>query len=489
MIYEKEVPMRFRKSVLRFFCLSLFLLAFVGNLRTQTLKKEIFAERRLKLMDQMEGGIAVFQNSQVSNRNSDVDYPYRADSDFYYLTGFEYPSSAFILDPNGEKKFIMFVEEKSTMISLVRGDIPGIEGAMTAYGADTAYAIDRLEEILRRSIRGKEKVYFDVGNKELFETIHSLLPPHGRRPNALVDVLPIIHEMRVVKSPEEIELLQKAVSNTCDAYIEVLKAAKPGMYEYELGAVIDYVYKINGSLRKGFPSIIGSGPRTSVFHYDANNQKIQDGDLVLMDIGAEYGFYSADVTRTIPVNGKFTREQKEIYELVLAAQEAAIKALVPGKGCRECFEPAEEVIREGLYRLGLITDKDSPWQTQAFYYPLISHWLGLDAHDVGEYGNSAQGGRPLEPGMVVTIEPGLYFGETMLTVFREMAVQYRGIAEEEVNAFFAQIQPILDKYKNIGIRIEDDILITEDGNRNLSEKAPKTVKDIENMMKQKSRFE
>jgi Xaa-Pro aminopeptidase len=489
MIYEKEIPMRFRKSVLRFFCLTLFVLAFVGDPKLQTLRKEVFAERRAKLMDQMESGMAVFKNPAVSNRNSDVDYPYRAGSDFYYLTGFEYPSSAFILDPNGEKKFIMFVEEKSTMVSLVRGEIPGIEGAMTAYGADTAYAIDRLEEMLRRSIRGKDKIHFDVGNKDLFETIHSLLPQHGRRPNTLADVLPIIHEMRLIKGPEEIELLQKSITITCDAHIEVMRAAKPGMFEYELGAVIDYVYKKNGSLRKGFPSIIGSGPRTSVFHYDANNHTIQDGDLVLLDIGAEYGFYSADVTRTIPINGKFTKEQKEIYELVLAAQEAAIKVLVPGKGCRECFEPAEEVIREGLYRLGLITDKDSPWQTQAFYYPLISHWLGLDAHDVGDYGNSAQGGRPLEPGMVVTIEPGLYFGETMLTVFREMAVQHRGIAEEEVDAFLNQIHPVLQKYKNIGIRIEDDILITEDGNRNLSAKAPKTVKDIETMMKQKSRFE
>lgn len=440
-------------------------------------------------MNQMEAGIAVFQNLPVVNRNDDVDYPYRSNSDFYYLTGFEYPSSAFILDPDGEKKFVMFVEGKSTMTALVSGEIPGIEGAMAAYGADTAYAIDRFEEILRRSIRGEEKIYFDIGNKELYETIHSLLPPPGRRPNAMVDVLRIIHEMRVIKSPEEIELLQKSITITCDALIEALKAAKPGVYEYELGAVIDYVYKKNGSLRNGFSSIIGSGPRTSVFHYEANNHKTQDGDLVLMDIGAEYGYYSADVTRTIPVNGKFNKEQKEIYELVLAAQEAAIKEMVPGKGCRECFGPAEEVIREGLYRLGLITDKNNPWQIHAFYYPLISHWLGLDTHDVGDYGNPTQGGRPLEPGMVLTIEPGLYFGETMLAAFCEMAVRFRGIAEEEVNAFVEQVRPVLQKYKNVGIRIEDDILITEDGNRNLSAKAPKTVKDIENMMKMKSRFE
>ena len=437
----------------------------------------------------MEGGIAVFKNPAVSNRNSDVDYPYRANSDFYYLTGFTYPSVAFIIDPDGEKKFVMFVEEKSTMTSMWLGEIPGVEGAMAVYGADTAYAIDRFEEMLRRSIRGKEKIYCDVGNKELYETIHSLLPPPGRRPKELVDVLPIIHEMRVIKGPEEIELLQKSIMITCDAHIEVMKAAKPGMYEYELGAVIDYVYKKNGSLRKGFPSIIGSGPRSCVFHYDANNHQTQNGDLVVLDIGAEYGFYSADVTRTIPINGKFSKEQKEVYELVLAGQKAAIEDMVPGRGCRECYQQAEEIIKKGLYRLGLITDENTSWQYRAFYYPYISHWLGLDPHDAGDYGDPMQGGRPLEPGMVLTIEPGLYFGENLLAGFREITIRYVGVAEEEVDAFLEQVRPVFEKYKNIGIRIEDDILITEDGNRNLSAKAPKTVEDIENMMKQKSRFE
>jgi Xaa-Pro aminopeptidase len=206
-----------------------------------------------------------------------------------------------------------------------------------------------------------------------------------------------------------------------------------------------------------------------------------------MDIGAEYGFYSADVTRTIPIDGRFSQQQRDIYEIVLAAQEAAIEVMVPGKGAREYYTHAEDVIKEGLYRLGLITDRHTMWQHRAYYYPFIGHWLGLDPHDAGRYGDGPAG-RPLEPGMVLTVEPGLYFGENMIEVFRQSMLRRGRIEEAELDSFLQQVRPVFERYMHIGVRIEDDVLITPDGNRILSAGAPKTVKDIEATMKKKSRF-
>jgi len=464
------------------------LLLLIGSLHAQTLDKEVFAERRQRLMDRMDGGVAVFQNTPVSNRNSDVDYPYRSDSDFYYLTGYKHASAAFILAPAEEKAFILFVQPKNLMTSLWLGDIPGIEGAMEEFGADTAYAFDEFVDVLSRFVGTSQKLYYDIRNERLSETIRSALPSRERGgPEQMVDVLPVIHELRVIKGPEEIKLLEKTIGITCQALVEVMKAAEPGMYEYELGAIIDYVYKKNGSQRKGFPSIIGSGPRSTIFHYEANDRQTRSGDVVLMDIGAEYGYYSADVTRTIPIDGRFSQEQRDIYEIVLAAQEAAIEVMVPGNGAREYYTHAEDVIKESLYRLGLITDRNTMWQHRAYYYPYIGHWLGLDPHDAGSYGDGPAG-RPLEPGMVLTVEPGLYFGETMVEVFRQSMLRRERIDEAELDSFLQQVRPVFEKYMHIGVRIEDDILITSDGNRILSAGAPKTVKDIETTMKKKSRF-
>jgi len=374
---------------------------FYASIEAQTLNKDIFNQRRQKLMEQMDAGIAIFQNTKIVYRNGDTEYLYRSDSYFYYLTGLDYPEAAFILLPNEDKKFIMFVQPETPFTSLWRGDIYGVDEITEVFGADTTFAIDQFDDVMRGYLRGKDKIYFNIKDKELYDKIHSLV---YASPKEMIDVNQYVHEMRIFKDAEEIKLLRKAIDITCDGLAEVMKAAEPGMYEYELDAILDYVFRQSGSPRKGFPSIVASGPNSAVFHYDKNDRQIKNGDIIVMDVGAEYGYYTADVTRTLLINGKFTKEQKELYEIVLQAQLAAIEMMVPGNKCFEGFQRAEEVVKEGLYKLGLITDKNSTWQYKAYYYQYIGHGLGLDVHDVGDYGRYREGGRTLEPGMVFTIE-------------------------------------------------------------------------------------
>ncbi len=473
--------MKPRNLILSLCLLTLLWSNFYASIDAQTLNKDIFNQRRQKLMEQMDGGIAIFKNTKIVYRNGDTEYPYRSNSDFYYLTGFDYPEAAFIILPNEDKKFIMFVQPESPFTLLWKGDIHGVDEITDVYGADTTFAIDQFDDVMRGYLRGKDRIYFNIKDKELYDKIHSLL---YASPKEMIDINQYVHEMRIFKDAEEIKLLRKAIDITCDGLAEVMKAAEPDMYEYELDAILDYVFRKSGSPRKGFPSIVASGPNSTVFHYDKNDRQIKSGDIIVMDVGAEYGYYTADVTRTLPISGKFTKEQKELYEIALQAQLATIEMMAPGNKCFEGFQRAEEVIKEGLYRLGLITDKNSTWQYKAYYFPYISHGLGLDVHDVGDYGGFREGGRKLEPGMVLTIEPGLYVGENMIDVFRLNA--RRSVAEDEIEGFLQQVKPAIEKYKNIGIRIEDDVLITEQGNEVLSAKAPKTVTEIENLMAKRS---
>jgi len=264
-----------------------------------------------------------------------------------------------------------------------------------------------------------------------------------------------------------------------------MKAVEPGMFEYEVEAIIEYIFRKSGAERPGFPSIVGSGPNSTILHYEDNNRQTQDGDLLLMDVGAEYSHYTADVTRTIPVNGRFSAKQKEIYEVVLHAQKEAIKIAAPGVGIYEINNRGVEVIKEGLYRLGLITDKGSQWQHRAWLMYNISHWVGLDVHDVGGRGPDDGKGRRFEPGMVFTVEPGLYIREETLEYLPVMLGR-SGATKEELEAFVNAVRPAVRKYANIGIRIEDDILVTESGHEILSSKVPKEIDAIEKLMKKKS---
>jgi Xaa-Pro aminopeptidase len=286
--------------------------------------------------------------------------------------------------------------------------------------------------------------------------------------------------------------MQKACNITALALTRVLKECEPGMYEFEMEALIEGTFLEYGSAMPGFNSIVGSGPNSTILHYEPNTRLMENGDLLLMDIGAEYGYYTADITRTIPVNGRFSDEQRSIYQLVLDAQLAAIEEMKPGNMYMDGHMAAKDVIVEGLSELGLITDPTSPWQIKFYILYPSSHYLGLDVHDVGEMGGSfgqfmdqtpqkSMESRVLEPGMVLTIEPGLYFREKGLDQLHEI---FRDEADSiELDQFIKAVRPVYEKYMNIGVRIEDDILITSSGNINLSRYAPKEIEDIEQLMR------
>ena len=444
-----------------------------GLLDAEDFNKEIFQKRRQQLMEQMDGGIAVLRSAGNM-------------SDFYYLTGLYDQNAIILIIPEEKEKYIMFIQPTSPSRELWTGKHPGLEEAKTVFGADAAYPISEFDKSLFRYLRGKSKVYVSFRDKELYDKLIPMIrSPYGSEPVPVVDPLLYIHEMRLIKDTEEIRLMRKAAEITSESLIEVMKAVEPGMFEYEVEAIIEYIFRKSGAERPGFPSIVGSGPNSTILHYEDNNRQTQDGDLLLMDVGAEYGHYTADVTRTIPVNGRFSTKQKEIYEVVLQAQKEAIQIAAPGVGIYEINNRGVEVIKEGLYRLGLITDKNSQWQHRAWLMYNISHWVGLDVHDVGGRGPDDGKGRRFEPGMVFTVEPGLYIREETLEYLPTMLGR-SGATKEELEAFVNAVRPAVQKYANIGIRIEDDILVTESGHEILSSKAPKEIDAIEKLMKKKS---
>jgi Xaa-Pro aminopeptidase len=495
--FLKNPNMKLKTYHLKIYCfLFIFCIHFIP-LASQTFDKNEFARRRSLLMQKMDGGIAIFKSAEVVNRNYDIDYKFRQESDFYYLTGFDEPGSAFLLIPGADKEFIMFVRPGNTYMEIWTGKNPGIEEVMNIFGADTVFAIDRFDELLPIYVEGKDKVYCSVLDKKLTGKILALMEPRpgdhlkhiSKPPKTLIDPLPVIHEMRVIKSDYEIQLIKKPINITCDAQIEAMKAARPGMYEYEIEAIIEYIYRKNGCPRYAFPSIVGSGPNTAVLHHMRNDRKIRDGDLILIDIGAEDNYYAADITRTIPANGKFSKEQKEIYEIVLNAQKEAIMMIKPGVSFTELEDKVIAVVKDGLYKLGLILDKNSEWQYKVWYYTYPWHYLGIDVHDVGRYVyESSFLARNFEAGMVVTMEPGIYISRSMMEIVKDREWFATDFPEDEVKAFFEKVQPVAEKYFDLGIRIEDDILVTKDGHEVLSAKAPKEIKDIEEMMKNKSIF-
>lgn len=445
--------------------------------------KEVFAGRRQVLMEQMKEGIAVLKSPKRTARQSDLSSRFRQDSNIYYLTGIEEPDAIFLLIPEGKKKFIVFLRPRNVMRESWSGKTLGLEGALNLYGADEAHPIDKWEEMLHRYLRGKEKIFCDFKDDEWVQKLAGHASRFGRgKRNCLVDINYYLTEMRLIKGAEEVERIQRADDITAEAMIEAVKTARPGMYEYEIDAIISYVYRKNGCHRPGFNSIVASGPNAAVLHYQQNDRCMQAGDLLLMDIGAEYGHYSGDITRTIPVSGKFSRKQGEIYRLVLEAQKRGVESVKPGLGIREVMKVSTDILTDGLFRLGLITDKKSRWQVGLWIkYFQTSHWLGLDTHDVGSIGWEEEKGRILEPGMVFTIEPGIYIGEGTLEKLPEI---FKGRVEDnELEAFVLKVKPVFEQYENISVRIEDDVLVTPEGYVNLSRRVPREIRDIEKLMR------
>ncbi len=423
---------------------------------------EEYGQRRAYLVSKMEpNSIAIFKARDFSNRSNDVNYAYRQESNFLYLTGCEEPRAYLLLCPDGVKigdaapvKEVFFIRPKTRSAT---GESLGLEGAKAQLGFETVLPGSEFLAIAKSALAGKKILYYAASIPDLVadplmekRTIVSREVKgelQASFPELEIKTLyAALGEMRSLKSPAELALLQNAIDATAIAHIEAMKSCEPGMFEYELQAVIEYCFSKNGAEFAGFPSIVGSGPNSCILHYDANRRKMQNGDVVVMDIGAEYHGYCADITRTIPVNGTFSPAQRQIYEIVLGAQEEAIKLMKPGT-TTEPGVKATEVIADGLLKLGLIKDKS---EVNRYYTHGLSHGIGLDVHDMGRLGGA------MKPGMILTVEPGIYIPEG---------------------------SPCDKKYWNIGVRIEDDVLITAEGNRVVSAAAPKSVKDIEALMK------
>ena len=476
------------KHVIRTSLILILFLSFV-KISAQQFNEKIFAARRSKLCEKIQDGLLLMYGGESVIRNGDIDYEFRQNSDFYYLTGLEEPGAIMILSPDADKKFVLFLEQKLFYQKLFDGEGTTIENAMTQLGADTAYTIDEFDEVFKKYSKGIKKLYYDLKNGNFNSTfLAKVQHPGFKMPEEVINPDNMIHELRVIKDKPEIELLSRAINITCESIAEAMKTAEPGKTESELHGIIEYVWRKGGVRRYGYPSIIASGENTAIYHYCKNNDIISDGDLIMMDIGCEYEYYSADVTRTFPANGKFSKEQKELYSIALASLQTAIDSIKPGIGFHEINQITIDVIAEGLYNLGLITDKEKKWQISTYYSFYFGHFLGLDTHDVGDYLGNSPKGRILEPGMIIAVEPGIYINLEYFNMLQEFRKYFSGVTEQEVKDFIDAVGPQVEKYANICVRAEDDILITEDGNINLSEKLPKSIEGIEKLMKEKSIF-
>jgi Xaa-Pro aminopeptidase len=430
--------------------------------------KALIKQRRDEFMRQIAGGAGIFPATPTAVRNGDVDHEYRQNADLYYLTGFEEPNSVAVLVPNHPKTpFVMFVQPRDPERETWTGHRAGEEGAVSDFGADKAFTTDKLTEELPGLLKHADRIYYRFGIDHTFDDrivglmrwFHRERQRTGNGPAAVIDPADLLHLMRLVKRPEDLVLLRKAVDITCDGHLAAMRAARPGVWEYEIEAELRYWFLKRGSPRNGYPPIVASGPNATTLHYVDNNRRIEEGDLLLVDAGAEFGYYTGDVTRTMPAAGRFTADQAALYAIVLEAQRQAIDAVKPGATFDDPHQRVTHVITEGLLRLGLLEGDLSSIVNEEgfkkFYMHKTSHWLGMDVHDVGPY-KVADEWRRLEPGMVLTIEPGIYIAS----------------AAEDVP----------DRYRGIGIRIEDDVLVTENGFEVLSHRVPKEIAEIEQLM-------
>ena len=433
------------------------------------MKQSEFKKRRKQLMQRVgEGNIALIGSASMHTRNRDVNYPFRQDSDFYYLTGFNEPDALAVFVPGrAQGEYILFCREFDAKKALWEGAHSGLEGATTHYDADDAFPIDDLDDILPGLLENKTKVFYPMGCN--LELDHNLLEwiNHIRNqsrsgiiaPGELVSLALILHEMRLFKSAEELKLMRRAAEVSAHAHVRAMKACKAGLYEYQIEAELIHHFIDNGLRSVAYPSIVAGGKNACTLHYTENNSKLKNGDLLLIDAGAECDHYAADITRTFPISGRFNEAQKQLYQLVLNAQTAALEQIKPGFAWNLAHDASVEILTQGLLDLGLLKGKlkklikDEKYKQ--FYMHRIGHWLGMDVHDVGDY-KIKQEWRLLEAGMVLTVEPGLYIP--------------------------TDCKSVDEKWRGIGIRIEDDVLVTPTGHEILTSGVPKSIADIEALM-------
>jgi Xaa-Pro aminopeptidase len=461
-----------------------------------------FVERRRRFADAIGDALAIVPAAREIPRNADTSFEFRQDSDFYFLTGFDEPDAVLVINPaHAKERFVLFVRPRDREMEVWNGRRAGVEGAIATYGADAAYPVEELDAKLREYAVDRSTLVYRLGNASYDTRIIRLVSEmRGVRsrgfatPARIDDPGPILHELRLRRSPEELVRHRRACEISRDAHIEAMRYAQPGQHEYEVQAALEFVFRKHGSPRNAYPSIVASGANATILHYNENTRRMEDGDLLLIDAGCEWGYHAADITRTFPVNGRFTPPQRRIYEIVLRAQLAAIAAARPGNRYEAMHEAARRALAE---------DSLAMHHYREFYMHGTGHWLGMDVHDVGDYRVRRQS-RVLEPGMVVTVEPGLYFDaerETVSFFLREFSEEevwerrYRlgmaaakKIEDEEKSAAKKVEHAVPAEYRGIGVRIEDDVLITESGCEVLTAGTPKTIDEVERACAEPSRL-
>lgn len=451
-------------------------------LNAQFTGSEIFSKRRAEALQRTGNGAIVIPGT--------LRTPYgqtdgSSERYFRYLTGWESPGAWMVLTADDTAGYTLFMTPGVAERAAWENRMPDAEEAKTVYGADKTYPMSLFRTRAADILAGYDTLWTTPSSRIINETLSSLFPEE-RKP-VIMDIRKNLNDMRLIKDDYEISLLREAAFVTAYALRQAMMLAAPGRFEYELEAAIEHTFRSEGCDGPGFTTIIGSGANSTILHYDLNSRMLEAGDVIVMDVGAKYKGYTADVTRTIPASGRFSPEQLEIYNIVLEAQKEAIREMIAGKRTLGAHDRATEIIMQGLSRLGLVTDPGSPWQKKLYILYTCTHHIGLDVHDTYPYQLTPADEGILRPGMVITIEPGIYMSPDMLDNLRN---QYRGKPEEEeVNAFILQVAPLFEKYRSIGVRIEDDILITEEGNTLLSEAAPKEPSEIERLMRKRSRYE
>ena len=420
------------------------------------LPKEEFGERRTRVFTQMQPNSALLLFSEIEKRrNNDCSYPFRQDSYFWYLTGFNEPNAALLLLKTEQaEKAIIFLRPRDPLLETWNGRRLGVERAPQQLNVNEAYSIEEFATVLPKILKNLTALYHVP---EIHTWGDTLVSESAVNFSEILDWRPMLSEMRLIKSPNEIRLMQQAGQITALGHIKAMQTTRPNRFEYEIESDILHEFNRHCARFPSYNSIVAGGSNACILHYTENDRPLNDGDLVLIDAGCEFAMYAGDITRTFPVNGKFSQPQREIYELVLKAQKRAIELLVPGNSIKQANDEVIRIKTQGLVDLGILKgDVDTLIEQQAyrqFYMHGLGHWLGLDVHDVGSYGQDKQ--RILEIGMVITVEPGIYISEDA---------------------------DVPEQYKGIGVRIEDNLLMTEYGNKILTAAAPKEIADIENLM-------
>ncbi|MEP1743485.1 MAG: Xaa-Pro aminopeptidase [Kangiellaceae bacterium] len=433
------------------------------------IKKAEYTRRRKKLMSFMgNNSIAILPSNSEVIRSRDTDFRFRQHSDFHYLSGFPEPDSVIVLLPGREQgEYILFCRENDPVMETWHGRRFGQPGAIKKFGCDDAFPIDDIDDILPGLMEGRERIYYEFGNHTEFDnqimswinSLRSQVKSGAHPPGELIDLSHVLHDMRLFKSPAEIAIMREAAEISAQAHMIAMQKCKPGMNEYQIEAELKYQFAVRGARAEAYNSIVAGGENACILHYVENDQPLNDGDLLLIDAGGELQGYASDITRTFPINGKFSELQLEAYKWVLKANKQAIKAVKPGNPWTAPHDAAVYVLTEGLVAMGILSGKIEELVDQEAYKPYYmhktGHWIGLDVHDVGDYLIDKEP-RILEAGMVLTVEPGLYF-----------APKTKGLDK---------------KWWGIGIRIEDDVLVTKKGHEILSKSAIKEAKAIEKLM-------